>query len=166
MKIWNATIVASLVVAAAPATADWKDWTPLLGTWEADRSGDGATGTFTLSVELQGRILLRKNQADYPKTKEQPAFRHEDLMVLWRDGSATRGEYWDTEGHFIRYVVSVDAGSKTFTFVSDVIQGQPRYRLTYIVSSPSALSLKFEIAPPDAPEQYKPYITAALHRVR
>ena len=166
MKIWNATIVASLVVAAAPATADWKDWTPLLGTWEADRSGDGATGTFTLSVELQGRILLRKNQADYPKTKERPAFRHEVLMVLWRDGSVTRGEYWDTEGHFIRYVVSVDAGSKTFTFVSDVIQGQPRYRLSYIVSSPSALSLKFEIAPPDAPEQYKPYITAALHRVR
>jgi hypothetical protein len=165
MMIWNTAVLASLVVAAAPETVDWKESAPLLGTWEADRSDNGATGAFTLSVELQRRILLRKNHADYPKTKERAAFRHEDLMVLWRDGSAIRSEYWDSEGHFIRYVVRVDTGSKTFTFVSDVIQGQPRYRLTYVASSPNALSLKFEIAPPDAPEQYKPYITATMHRV-
>jgi hypothetical protein len=152
-------------MAAAPETADWKDWAPMLGTWEADRSGDGPTGGFTLSVELQGRILLRKNQADYPKTKERPAIRHEDLMAIWRDGSVTRAEYWDSEGHFIRYVASVEPASKTFTFLSEVIPGQPHYRLTYVASSANALSLKFEIAPPNSPEQYKPYIAATVHRI-
>jgi hypothetical protein len=144
--------------------ADWKDWTAMLGEWEADGAGPGSpTGSFTLAPELQGRVLLRKNYAAYPKKDDRPAFRHDDLMVIYRDGDATRADYWDNEGHTIRYVATVDKG-RSFTFISDAAPGRPRFRLTYAVVSANALSLRFEVAPPNAPDQFKPYIEATVHR--
>lgn len=152
-------LLASLSASAQPAPPlpDWKDWAPLLGDWEADKAADGSSGSFSLATDLQGRVLLRKNHSQSPK------YSHDDLMVIYRDGSATRADYWDNEGHLIRYAVTVDKG-KSFTFLSDAAAGQPRFRLTYAVTSPTALSLKFEIAPPNAPDQFKPYITATVHR--
>src|SRR5262244_1588463 len=41
---------------------------------------------------------------------------------------ATRADYWDSEGHVIRYGVTVDAG-KSIVFLSE--GAGPRYRLTY-----------------------------------
>jgi hypothetical protein len=164
-------IAAALLLAGAPALAqaplppvDWKEWAPLMGEWEADAAGPGSgSGGFSLAPELQGRVLLRRNHADYPKTEARPAFRHDDLMVIYRDGAETRADYWDNEGHLIRYVASIDKG-KTFTFISDAAPGRPRFRLTYVVTGASALALRFEIAPPNAPEQFKPYIQATVHR--
>jgi hypothetical protein len=158
----------SLPAAAQPAAppADWKDWAPLIGEWEADAAGPGgATGSFVLALELEGRVLVRKNHADYPKTSERPASRHEDLMVIYREGDATKAAYWDNEGHVIRYVATADKG-KSFSFVSEPAAGQPRFRLSYALTSPKALSLRFEIAPPNTPDQFKPYIQATLHRTR
>ena len=136
----------------------------MLGEWEADTTGPGGpTGGFTLATDLQGRVLLRKNRADYAPKDGHPATSHDDLMVIYRDGDATKADYWDNEGHVIRYVATVDKG-KSFTFVSDAVAGRPRFRLTYLVVSPKALSLRFEIATPNAPEQFKPYIQATVHR--
>jgi hypothetical protein len=69
------------------------------------------------------------------------------------------------EGHLIHYVATIDKG-KSFTFLSDAVAGRPRFRLTYVVASAKALSLRFEIATPNAPEQFKPYIQATVHRQR
>ena len=162
---------AAVLVAGAPAiaqpslpTADWKEWMSIIGEWEADTTGLGSpTGSFTLTPDLQGRVLVRKNYAEYPKTDKRPASRHEDLMVIYREGDATKANYWDNEGHLIHYVATVDK-SKSFTFLSEVVPGQPRFRLTYVVTGTNTLSLRFEIAPPNAPEQLKPYIQATAHR--
>jgi hypothetical protein len=161
-------ILASVHAVAQPAApaADWKDWAPLIGEWEGDAGGPGSpAGSFTLATDLQGRVLVRKNHADYPKTNERPAFRHDDLMVIYREGDATKADYWDNEGHLIRYVATVDKG-RTFVFVSEPARGQPRYRLTYTLTGAKALSLRFEIAAPDTPDQFKSYILATLHRAR
>jgi len=41
----------------------------------------------------------------------------------------------------------------------------PRYRLTYAKSGGSnSIKLKFEIATPDKPDGFNPYIDATLHR--
>jgi hypothetical protein len=72
----------SAVATGQPAlpAADWKEWTPMLGEWEADASAPGAaTGSFTLATDLQSRVLVRKNFADYPKTASRPGSRHDDL---------------------------------------------------------------------------------------
>lgn len=168
LKMLAAAVVlfAGVPAIAQPAlpAVDWKDWTPMLGEWEADTTGPGSpTGGFTLAPDLQGRVLVRKNHAQYPKKDTHPAVSHDDLMVIYRDGDATRADYWDSEGHLIRYVAAVDKG-KSFTFLSDAVPGQPRFRLTYVVTSASVLSLRFEIATPNAPDQFKPYIQATVHR--
>lgn len=164
----TAALLASAFAVAQPAppTVDWKDWRPMLGDWEADAAGPTApTGGYSLTADLQGRVLVRKNHAQYPKSGDRPASTHDDLMVIYRDGAATRADYWDSEGHLIHYAVTIDKG-KSFTFLSDGAPGQPRFRLTYTLTGAATVSLRFEIAPPNAPDQFKPYIQATAHRKR
>src|SRR5690349_8921140 len=102
-----AFVVASSSIAfAQPAPLpmpDWSAWQPLVGHWVADPSPDGAVGSFSFTSELQSRVLMRKNVADYPKTKVH----HEDLMVVYKGETLTRADYWDNEGHVIRYTVTL-----------------------------------------------------------
>src|ERR1043165_7996778 len=74
----------------------WVEWQPFIGTWEgAGGGGPGqGSGSFTFTPELQGTILVRHNYSQYPATKEKAAYRHDDLMVIYRDGK-TRADYWD-----------------------------------------------------------------------
>jgi hypothetical protein len=87
----------------------WADWRPFLGTWEgAGGGGPGqGSGGFTFTPELQGAVLVRHSYAQYPATKDKPAYRHDDLMVIYPvpSGKKTRADYWDNEGHVIHYVV-------------------------------------------------------------
>lgn len=106
-------------------------------------------------------MLVRKNHADYPKSKDRPPFFHDDLMVIAREGEALRATYWDNEGHRIDYGVTVE-GPK-FTFVSDANKG-PQFRLTYVVGEKGRLNISFEIAPPGSNGAFKPYITATAHK--
>jgi len=149
---------------AAPSTAPdaWKDWAPLLGEWVADKQPDGATGGFTLEPAVRGRVLVRKNRADYPASKDRPASHHEDLMVVFHEGGTTRADYFDNEGHVIHYTVTIRDGGAHF--VSDPTPGAPRFRLSYGWSSPGPVVITFEIAPPDSPDAFKPYIRATARR--
>jgi hypothetical protein len=83
-------------------------------------------------------------------------------MVLFKDGTGTRADYYDNEGHVIRYAVSVPT-ARTFVFLSDAKEGQPRFRLTQAIDTAGAMSIKFEVAPPNA-NDFKPYITASAHK--
>lgn len=159
----TAALVATLLLAAPSNPRDaWKEWTPLLGDWVADRQADGATGGFTLELAVEGRVLVRKNTADYPASKDRPASHHEDLMVVFHEGGATRADYFDNEGHVIHYAVAIRDGNARF--VSDSSPGAPRFRLTYDWSGGKALDITFEIAPPGSPDAFKPYIRATAHR--
>ena len=83
-------LLCSLPVLAQPAAppADWKEFNPLIGEWVADPAGpnDTTRGGFVVESALAGRILVRKNWAEYAQTKERPASRHDDLMVILKDG--------------------------------------------------------------------------------
>jgi len=153
--------LAMLFAPAAALPSPWSAWTPLAGEWVADVDKDGATGGFSFVPELQGHVLVRRNFAEYPKGHPR-AGRHEDLMVVYHAGAATRADYYDSEGHVIHYGVTVDG--PRITFVSDLAAGQPRFRFTYLVTSPSAVALTFEIAPPGKPDAFAPYIKATAHR--
>jgi hypothetical protein len=165
------------VTAAAPAraqqalpAADWSAFAPLLGEWEADAAApDGSTGGFTLAPDLGGRVLLRRNFALYPKTKDREAFRHDDLTVFHVEGGAVRADYWDNEGHLIHYAVAVTKAGKdekgpTVVCTSDAVKGAPRFRFTYAVTGPTTMSIQFEIAGPGKPDEFRPYITAGVHK--
>jgi hypothetical protein len=164
MKPAVVVLLASLPAFAADVPPEWKDFGPMLGRWEADPAPDGATGGFTLEPGAGGRVLVRTNRASYPGTKDRPATTHDDLMVVYRDGGAIKADYWDSEGHVIRYGVAVDAG-KSIVFASEG-SGGPRFRLTYTFTGAATMKLTFEIAPPDHPDAWKTYIAAGVHRAR
>jgi hypothetical protein len=150
-----------------PSSPNWDSWNFLLGEWVGEGSGKPgqATGGFTFSSELQNRILVRKNFADYPATKEHPAFSHNDLMVIYKErGDSTNAIYWDNEGHVINYSVEFPKDTNTITLVSTPNPTAPQFRFTYTKTGVDKLKILFEIAPPGKPDTFSKYIEATAHR--
>ncbi len=132
----------------------------LVGNWVGEGSGQPGTGggEFSFAPELSGRVLVRHSYAEYPSTKDRPAFRHDDLMVLYPESGKLRADYWDNEGHAIHYTVTTEPGSATF--VSD--GPGPRFRLTYSAKSADKVAIKFEIAPPGG--EFKTYLEGTARK--
>jgi hypothetical protein len=152
----------TLAQTAPAAASSWAAFKPLLGDWVADPSPDGATGGFSFVAELEGRVVVRKNHAEFAKSGERPAQRHLDLLVMFKEGETTRATFWDNEGHVIDYVVTVE-GEK-FTFVSRAAPDAPSFRLTYEPAKKGGLSVTFELAPPGTPAVFRPYLKGTAHR--
>lgn len=177
MKIsaWRTFLTVALLLCAtkiAVAQSSAPNWTPfswLVGDWVGEGSasdrGQG-TGGFSFTLDLQKNILVRKNWADYPATNDHAAFRHDDLMIAYQESAKdpVQAIFFDSEGHVIRYGTSVSALDNTIRFTSEVQASRPRYRLTYVKTGETTLSLKFEIAPPDKPDAFVTYIEAKAHR--
>jgi hypothetical protein len=140
----------------------------LLGRWDAIPSGKPgeASGSTVFAPSLQDRVIIRTNYADYPATEGKPAFIHDDLMVIYADaGSGVRADYYDNEGHVIRYAVQT-AARDTLVFLSDISPSSPRFRITYVLAADSTLQGTFDIAPPGKPEAFGPYQTWVSRKAR
>jgi hypothetical protein len=152
----------------ADKPAGWGPVESLVGDWTGEGGGGPGqgSGSFSFRPDLQGKILVRKNRAEYPAAKDRAAFVHEDLMVVYRDTpeAASHAIYFDSEGHTIRYDVQAAADGGEVVFVSSLEASAPRYRLTYTRVSQDRVKIKFEIAPPGHPEQFATYIEASAHR--
>jgi hypothetical protein len=153
---------------AQQTTSVWAPFEYLLGDWVGEGGGQPGQGTgeFSFHPDLQNRILVRKNYATYPPTKDRPGFRHDDLMVVYRESESgpIRALYFDSEGHVIHYLVTASSEQKTIEFLSEALSSSPRYRLTYVKSGSDTLTLKFEIAPPGKPDSFSTYIEAKARR--
>lgn len=143
-------VIVALCVSTLACAADWSDLKMLSGEWTGEGSGKPGTGSgdFSFAPDLQGKIMLRRSFAEYPGA------RHDDLMVVYRDGDATRADYYDSEGHVIRYTVII--ASQRVVFASD---SAPRYRLTYTALPEEKLRVQFEI-------DSKPYLDGICRRKR
>jgi len=153
---------------AQETTSGWALFEYLLGDWVGEGGGQPGQGTgeFSFHPDLQNRILVRKNYAAYPPTKDRPGFRHDDLMVVYResDNASPRALYFDSEGHVPHYSITASSDKKTIEFLSEVLPSSPRYRLTYVRTGSDTLTLKFEIAPPGKPDSFSTYIEAKAKR--
>ena len=134
----------------------------LIGEWEGvGEGGPGAgKGLFSFAFDLQNRVVVRKNYAEYPSTANRPAVRHDDLMVIYLDRASNRilANYFDSEGQQISYKVTLSSDHTTVTFLSEPSASQPRYRLSYRKLKGGTLSGKFEIAPPGQPDAFKTFL--------
>ena len=161
-------ILAAIAI-AAPDDAAWEPLAFLIGNWTGEGTGAPGEGTggFSFRYDLQGKVLVRKNHADYPKTKDRPAYSHEDLMVIYKESPAApfRADYFDNEGHVIHYAISITPDHSSVEFVSDPAAAAPRFRFTYQRTGQGTLGIKFEIAPPGKPEAFAPYIDAKARRI-
>ena len=151
----------------APLALVAEDWGPLeflIGEWSGQGTGAPGTGggAFSFTPDLQRRILVRKSFAEYPATGGKPAFRHDDLLIVYHEGSAAelRAIYFDSEGHVIRY--TIEAGANQAVFTSDGSRKEARYRMTYRAAGPDQMGFRFEVAQPG--KELAAYIDAVLRR--
>lgn len=132
----------------------------LLGEWEASGSGqpgEGA-GRAAFTRGLQDRVIIRTSYAEYPASTASPASRHDDLMIIYAaEDAGIRADYYDSEGHVIRYVVNVAVPGEA-SFMSEIMSGAPRFRLTYTLGTDGLLKGEFAIAPAGRPEAFAPYL--------
>lgn len=146
----------------------WASWQFLVGEWVGEGGGEPGrgTGAFSFHLDLQGKVLVRRNRADYPPTKDRPAYSHEDLMVIYMEpgGQAARAIYFDNEGHVIHYTAAFSEDDRSLTFLSDPLPAAPRFRLTYTKKDKDGLGIKFEIAPPGKPDAFSIYLQADARR--
>jgi hypothetical protein len=137
----------------------------LLGHWTALDAPDGSSGNFTFAPNLLGRVILRTNFADYPATPNRSSSRHEDLMVIYvNEADQLRADYFDSEGHVIRYT-SITTAANQITFVSERSATGLNYRLAYQLDDTGILHGTFEVAPPHQPDLFNLYLTWSARRV-
>jgi hypothetical protein len=146
----------------------------LVGDWIAIDTPAGETGSFTFTLAVQDRVLVRTNEANYAATQERAASRHEDLLLIYSQDGSLKADYFDSEGHVIRYAVSAFTTSLPkaagpakqprqptgVLFLSDPNPREPRY----ILASDGVLGGSFEIAPTGSPESFKPYLSWKARR--
>jgi hypothetical protein len=153
-----ALVTASTLLAAEPAGLQPLAF--LVGEWPSSGAGQPgvASGSAVFARGLQDRVIVRTSYAEYAAAAGQPASRHDDLMIIYAapEGGA-RADYYDNEGHVIRYAVQ-SPGPGRAVFLSEAVAGQPRFRLSYTLPPSGVLEGEFAIAPPGAPEDFKPYL--------
>ncbi len=163
-------LLAGSQVALAQSPTSFDSLKVLIGKWTGEGQSEVGTGGgyFSFEASLKDKVLIRKNHAEYPATKERPTLIHEDLMIVYVEGATKnlRAFYTDSEGNTINYLVTVSDDQRTFTFVSDPRDTGPHYRLTYQLTPPDQIALTFEVAPEDRPEQYRKFIDGRVRKVR
>ncbi len=155
-------MIAMMLAAALAAAPSWSSLAPLFGEWAAEGMGQpgASAGTFSFVPDLDRAVVIRRARSEYPATKERPGFAHDDLMVIFAEGGATKAIYFDNEGHLIRY--SVEADPSGAVFLSDPAPG-PRFRLRYDWATAGVLRITFEIAPPGG-GAFKTYVQGTAKR--
>ena len=136
----------------------------LLGEWEGLGEQGGATGGFTFTPAVQHHVIVRTNYSNTPATAGSPAARHDDLMTIYVEGDVVKADYFDNEGHVIRYLVQSTPGEAVF--LSEVRPGEPRYRLTYTRVSATTIKGRFDVAPPGRPDQFSAYLSWSARKTR
>ena len=167
MRVLGAVVLVSIAWTAstrAQSAAALESLQFLLGQWEGIGDQAGATGGFTFAPDVQGRVIVRTNYSNTPATATTPASRHDDLMVIYVDGDRVKADYFDNEGHVIRYVAETRPGE--VVFVSEIKPAEPRYRLTYSRQSATAINGRFEVAPPGKPDGFTPYLSWGARKIK
>jgi hypothetical protein len=163
--IWGIGLLLPLLAGAQGTGDSWKPLQFIMGEWSGGGSGKPGEGSgeFSLKPDLDNKILVRRNHNEYPpKAGQAKAAVHDDLMIIYpaKGASPYRAEYFDSEGHVIRYAISFSEGKAVF--LSDGPASDTRYRLTYQKKGDTGLQIDFAIAPPN--QDFRNYLSGSVTR--
>lgn len=163
--------LAACGIAAAQQTppVPWQPVKFLVGQWVGEGTADtkqAGAGSCSFEPDLQNKVLIRRNHAEYPAADGHPAIAHDDLMVIYPDAPLhqLRAFYTDNEGHVIHYTVTAGSDGLTAVFLADAEPGHTRYRLTYALTQPAHMTITLEMAAPDKPDQFRKIIDGKMRR--
>src|SRR5438876_7151149 len=95
----------------------------LIGEWEGiGHGGPGSgNGVFSFAFDLQNKVIVRKNHAEYPSSDSRLAMKHDDLIVIYLDSASNQilANYFDSEGQQISYKVTTSLEHEAVTFLSN-----------------------------------------------
>ncbi len=152
----------------AQENSPWARLQFLIGSWSgvgSGQPGQPTKGGTTFSFNLDKKIIVRKNRAEYPpKPGEKTGAVHEDLMIIYQEPGtgAFKAIYFDNEGHAIKYDVSFAAQGSGVMFDSEGDGKGPRFRLIYEPAKDGALTVEFFIAPPGG--ELKSYVKGTIRK--
>src|SRR5258708_8675702 len=98
--------------------------------------------------------LTRTNHAVYEAAPNRPASRHDDLMVIYADGDALKADYFDNEGHVIRYDVA-SKRDREVVFHSAPTAKEPGYRLSDLLMPAGVPKGPVDVSPPGERRPFK-----------
>jgi hypothetical protein len=146
----------------------WEKWNYLIGEWAGEHNGKPGQGEgkFSFQPDLNGNILVRKSHTVFPSTSKSAEIIHDDLMIIYQPGSDSSQEaiYFDNEGHTIKYKVTFN--DKSIILTSDIIANETRFRFTYTLIDIKTVNASFEMALPQAPEDFKMYLQGKALKVK
>jgi hypothetical protein len=152
---------------AQNSIAGWEKWEYMLGEWKGEGSGQPGmgNGTFTLKSKLGGSILERKGKTEIAATATRAALVHEDVMIIYknREGNPVKSIYFDNENHVINYDITYSENKIVMT--SEISPSMPRFRLIYEKLAEKEMNIRFEMAMPNAPEEFKMYLEGKNRKV-
>ena len=104
----------------------------VLGRWELEpASAAGLKGRFSFEMDVGGWAVLHRIEVMGAPTPGATGRANELLLVVFADSGQLRSLYLDNDGKVVRFDVGYAHDSGTLTFLSELVAGQPRQRLTY-----------------------------------
>ncbi len=153
---------------AQTTVSGWEKWQYLMGEWKGEGSGQPGEGSgmFTLKPKLDGNILEMKGKTEIAANAAHPLMVHEDVMVIYknREGVPVKSIYFDNEKHVINYEITY--ADNKIVLTSEPNPSMPRFRLTYEKLEEKTMTIRFEMAMPNAPEEFKMYLEGKNKKVK
>jgi hypothetical protein len=161
-------LVTSQILFGQQSVNQWEKWNYLIGEWVGEGNGQPGQGEgkFSFQKDLDGKILIRKNHTVFPETSKSKAMVHDDLLIVYPgvNGAPQEAIYFDNEGNTIKYKVSFTANSVVLT--SDIQKDAPRFRLSYVSQDNKTVTINFEMASPQTPEEFRMYLSGKAIKVK
>jgi hypothetical protein len=161
-------LVSGQLLSGQQSNSTWEKWNYLIGEWAGEGNGQPGKGegNFSFQTDLDGNILVRKNHTVFPQTSNSKAVVHDDLLIVYQgaNGSPQEAIYFDNEGNTIKYKVSFTANSVVLT--SDIEKNAPRFRLSYVTTDSKTVTVNFEMASPQTPEEFRMYLSGKAIKVK
>lgn len=136
------------LVCNAQKADSWEKMHWLLGGWQGEGFGQPGLGggIFSFSFDLDKNIIVRKSHSEYNSDDKKSVVMHDDLMIIYKepDGTGIKADYFDNEGHVIKY--SVLQSDKAIVFLSEKQPDAPAFRLIYKLLDTITVNVKFEIS--------------------
>jgi hypothetical protein len=161
-------ITLSQVVNGQHAKNPWEKWDYLIGEWVGEGNGQPGQGEgkFSFQTDLDGKIMIRKSHTVFPATANSDEIKHNDLLIIYQVGTDGEKEaiYFDNEGHTIKYKVNLT--EKSIIFTGNITANAPRMRFSYTEINSKAVSITVELASPQTPDDFRPYLSGKAFKVK